>query len=744
MKLRTKLLLGVGLLLFLMVIVMYILPTFFVRRDVYAAADQIHTLLIKEHRKLIQSQKLWLDNELERTIQNINSILFMISEQPDFSKSLTFAKNNSLLNVWEGLTRVLGYDPEIGFIQAHSPEAKQTVVVSSHTAKLYQIGKIRDHEGMAIIGMETDEGKGEQKVLFVGMPLPETFQREKEYTLYALLDIRKVAEEKAEFLKEIKELASENVDLHLQDADQFVFKQVEGDPSAYFWAIKIDMIRTLAPLILEGFLIEHSDTKYIPTGIGRLDSSGTGVGLLAEDAFQGVPLFDDRNYFETHPPKPGDPPLADGSVLVTKPVGNHAFIANTLLIDNTFLSIGVSFRHLIRQLALSSNKTILLNVNKGFWMGFDGNGQKIPLSEIEDVLKSGLVDQSRGMLKIGEKAYFYGRISSLDLGNLVFYELHPIGGEESILSTLLALEDKLSGRISMQLSLISLGTMILVLLFVGRIGFTVIYPVTKLAQATEDVVAGRYQDVSLPEVGRRRDEVAVLIHSFAAMVNGLQEREKIRGVLDKVVSKDVADEILRTQIHLGGEDRIVTMLFSDIRGFTEITENVTPQKTIEMLNGCMTKISRVIEGEGGVIDKYVGDEVMAIYGAPALHPDHALRAVSSGMLMIETLKRWNQERIQQGEPVLEMGIGVHTGLVVAGNMGAEDRLNYTVLGSSVNLASRLCQVARANQLIISEATLSEPNVEESFFVKPLKQIALKGFKEPVSIYEVVGFKWEET
>lgn len=744
MKLRTKLLLGVGLLLFSMVIVMYILPTFFVRKDVYAAADQIHALLVKEHQKLIESQQLWLENELSRTIQNINSILFMLSEESDLSKKLVFTKDNAPLNVWEGVARISGYDPDIGFVQAHSPEANQTVVISPHTAHLYPIGIIKKKNSMVIIGMQSKKGEDEKHTLYVGMALPDELQDEKGYTLYALIDIRKIAAEESEFIKEISLLAPEMVKEHLGDVKQFVFNQAEGASSAYFWAIEIDMIRTLAPFILEGFLMEHSEKKYIPDGIGRIDSSGSGVALLAEEIFQTTPLFDDKFYYETHPPQSGDPSLADGSALVTKAEGNHAFIANTLLIENTFLSIGVPFSHLVKQLALSSNKTILLNVKQTFWLGFDGNGQKLPQSKVDKILESGLLNQNRGMLAINNQPFFYARITTLDLGDLVFYELHPMGGEESIISTLLGLEDKLSGRISLQLSLISLGTMILVLLFIGRMGFTVIYPITKLAQATEDVVAGRYEEVSLPDVGKRKDEVAILIRSFAAMVNGLRERERIRGVLDKVVSKDVADEILRTQIHLGGEDRIVTMLFSDIRGFTELTENATPQKTIEMLNACMTKISRVIEGEGGVIDKYVGDEVMAIFGAPTSHPDHALRAVSTGMLMIETLKRWNLVRMQQGEPVMEMGIGVHTGLVVAGNMGAEDRLNYTVLGSNVNLASRLCQVAKANQLIISEATLAEPNIEESFFVKPLEPIVLKGFKEPVSIYEVVGFKWEET
>ncbi|MCC5832236.1 MAG: adenylate/guanylate cyclase domain-containing protein [Chlamydiales bacterium] len=741
MKLRTKLLLGVGLLFFLMAIVMYFLPTFLVRRDVVTAADQVHALLIKEHRQLLKSQELWLENESRRTLQNLNSILYILYEEPAFSDTLVFKKNNSLLNVWQGVARVAGYDPEIGFVQAHSPKINQTALVLPHTAEMYPIVKIGEKEDMALIAMrQKDEEKVPHK-LYLGIVLPEDYQNERGYTLYALIDIDK-AEEVEPVLKEISELHPEKIKPYLDKAEELLSDQVERDPSAYFWAIKINLIRTLTPLVLEGFLIEHTEEEYIPAGIGRLDASETGVALLADDVYRTTPLFDDSLYYETHPPHPDDPPLAEGSALVTISGGNHAFVANTLLLKNTFISIGVSFSHVMRQLALSSNQTILLNVNREFWLGFDENGQKLDEIRVEEIVKGGLFDQNGETFTFNDQLFSSVRIGNFYDGNLVFYAVRPMERDQSIIGTLFALENKLSNRISLQLSLITVGTMILVLLFIGRIGFTVIYPVTKLAQATEDVVSGRYGEIYLPDVGKRKDEVATLIRSFSSMVEGLREREKIRGVLDKVVSKDVAEEILRTQIHLGGEDRIVTMLFSDIRNFTELVEKATPQKTIEMLNGCMTKISRVIEGEGGVIDKYVGDEVMAIFGAPTSHPDHALRAVASGMLIIETLKQWNQERILRGEPALEMGIGINTGLVVAGNMGAEDRLNYTVLGSNVNLASRLCHAAKPNQLIISEATLAEPNVAESFIVKSLEPIVLKGIKKPVSIYEVVGFKWE--
>ena len=302
---------------------------------------------------------------------------------------------------------------------------------------------------------------------------------------------------------------------------------------------------------------------------------------------------------------------------------------------------------------------------------------------------------------------------------------------------------KLAWKISFQIFAISVLVIILILLLAGRLVMHLaVRPIVKLAGITDQVVKGQYEDIQWPKMGKRKDEVATLTHSFEQMVQGLMEKEKIRSVLDKVVSKEVANEILKSQIHLGGEDRNVSVLFADIRDFTHMSENLTPQETIQLLNSCMTKITQIIEGEGGVIDKFVGDAVMAIYGAPTVVEDHALRSVSTGILISRAIKNWNDEREKQGLERVEMGIGINTGVVTAGNMGAVDRLNYTVLGKNVNLAARLCDIAKPSQLIISEQTLNEPHVKDSFYIEPLPPVMLKGFSEPFRIYHVIDFKWE--
>lgn len=152
----------------------------------------------------------------------------------------------------------------------------------------------------------------------------------------------------------------------------------------------------------------------------------------------------------------------------------------------------------------------------------------------------------------------------------------------------------------------------------------------------------------------------------------------------------------------------------------------------------MTKISHVIDQHGGVIDKYVGDEVMALFGAPIDHGDSALRAIMSALEMVRVLQDWNEERSKEGLFKVEMGIGIHSGVALAGNMGAENRLNYTVIGSSVNLASRLCGIAQGMQILISKETLQEPHVQEKVVVKELPPTQLKGFEGKISIYQVIS------
>ncbi len=256
-------------------------------------------------------------------------------------------------------------------------------------------------------------------------------------------------------------------------------------------------------------------------------------------------------------------------------------------------------------------------------------------------------------------------------------------------------------RINAALLIGGLASLLLATLVSGLLARGLTGPVVRLTSATRRVAGGDYE-VEVPV--ESNDEIGTLARAFNEMTEGLRLKERYRGVLNKVVSPEVATELMAGEVVLGGETRQATVLFGDLRGFTATTSTMEPQSVIRLLNECMEVLSDAVERAGGVVDKFVGDEIMAIFGAPIARSDDAVRAVRAALEMQEALTRLNGVRTERGEPVLGLGIGINTGEVVAGNMGSPNRLNYTVVGSTVNLAARLCSSAEPGEVLIGEAT----------------------------------------
>jgi len=256
-------------------------------------------------------------------------------------------------------------------------------------------------------------------------------------------------------------------------------------------------------------------------------------------------------------------------------------------------------------------------------------------------------------------------------------------------------------------------------------------PVRKLVEGTRRVARGEY-DFHVNIKGK--DELYTLAESFNRMTDDLLLKEQYRGILDKVVSPEIAQEMVKGNIALGGENREVTTLFADIRGFASMTEGMEPQEVIAMLNQFMEHAAAAVEAEGGVVDKYVGDQIMALFGAPVSHPDDPLRAVRAALRMNENINRLNKKRQIQNEPEIKIGVGINTGIAVAGNMGSVKRLNYTVLGNSVNVASRLCSQAGPSEILVSGHT--HHRVAAHVETQSLDPVPMKGLSNPVKVFRV--------
>jgi adenylate cyclase len=220
-----------------------------------------------------------------------------------------------------------------------------------------------------------------------------------------------------------------------------------------------------------------------------------------------------------------------------------------------------------------------------------------------------------------------------------------------------------------------------------------------------------------------------------------KKRKEIKNAFQHYVAPTVVDHMLETvdQLHLGGERKQLTALFSDIRGFTSISEKMSPEELVRFLNEYLSAMTKIVLHYQGTVDKYMGDAIMAFYGAPLEQPDHAFRACKSAVDMIVRLKELRKGWESRGLPPMNIGIGINSGEMSVGNMGSEERFDYTIMGDNVNLASRLEGINKqyGTNIVISQFTY-ELVQDNSFIIRELDSVRVKGKQEPVTIYELMG------
>lgn len=258
--------------------------------------------------------------------------------------------------------------------------------------------------------------------------------------------------------------------------------------------------------------------------------------------------------------------------------------------------------------------------------------------------------------------------------------------------------------------------------------------VANIAVAARSVKEGKYMNAP---VLHTRDELEALTLDFNEMVKGLQERDRLKETFGRYVTRQVADHLMKSDQALGGELVPVTVLFSDIRSFTSISENMDPRELLDFLNEYLSGMVESVLLHHGVVDKFIGDAIMAVFGAPVPEPDDPLHAVRAALSMRERLAKINQDFRARGLPEIRTGIGLHSGQVVAGNMGHSERMEYTVIGDTVNLASRLEGMTKELDcdVVVSEDLYQQ--VKDHVVVEPLKKIKVKGRDQEVMVYRLI-------
>ncbi|MDD5167561.1 MAG: CHASE2 domain-containing protein [Syntrophales bacterium] len=218
-----------------------------------------------------------------------------------------------------------------------------------------------------------------------------------------------------------------------------------------------------------------------------------------------------------------------------------------------------------------------------------------------------------------------------------------------------------------------------------------------------------------------------------------REKKKIRGAFQYYLTASVMNEILKdpTKLKLGGDKKDLTVMFSDIRGFTTISEKLTPQDLVHLLNEYLTAMTNIVFKYEGLLDKYIGDAIMAVWGDPIDQPDHTLRACRTGLEMMAALRVLQEKWQKEGWPLVDIGIGINSGDMVVGNMGSDMRFDYTVMGDNVNLSSRLEGINKeyGTHIVISE--FAYQHVKDEMFCRELDSVRVKGKKLPVKIYELI-------
>lgn len=228
-----------------------------------------------------------------------------------------------------------------------------------------------------------------------------------------------------------------------------------------------------------------------------------------------------------------------------------------------------------------------------------------------------------------------------------------------------------------------------------------------------------------------------------------KEKKFIKQSFQYYLSPEVVEELTKNpeKLKLGGEKRELTILFSDIRGFTTISEKLSPEQLVEVINEYLSAMTDIIMKHGGLVDKYIGDAIMAFWGAPLDNPQHGIQAVDAALEMMEKLKELNINWVARNMPPIGIGIGINTGEVIVGNMGSQKRFNYTIMGDEVNFASRLEGITKQYgiQCILSESTIRKVEITRSnssenrsqFMSRKVDMVMVKGKKEPKTIYELV-------
>ena len=293
-------------------------------------------------------------------------------------------------------------------------------------------------------------------------------------------------------------------------------------------------------------------------------------------------------------------------------------------------------------------------------------------------------------------------------------------------------------RTTYRIVLFSLAVLFIAIILIRIFSNSITNPIKDLVKASAQIENG---DFELDIKPKTSDEIGLLTESFIEMGKGLSEREKLMVSFSKFTNKTIAKKAANGELTLGGETRNATIFFSDIRSFTAMSETMRPEEVVEFLNAYMTRMVDCVNKTGGVVDKYIGDAIMAVWGAPESNgsaAEDAMNAVMAALMMRVSLYKFNKERAEKNLPPVRIGCGINSGPVVAGQIGSNERMEYTVIGDAVNLASRTEALNKpfATDILITENTYNL--IKDRILVEEMPGVHVKGKTDAIKMYAVIN------
>ncbi len=285
------------------------------------------------------------------------------------------------------------------------------------------------------------------------------------------------------------------------------------------------------------------------------------------------------------------------------------------------------------------------------------------------------------------------------------------------------------------------GSMIAAALFLSFLfSISLTSPIEKLATLVRRVSKGNFDFKEVDRV-KSNDEVGDLAKAFYQMTEGLKEKDKVKRLFSKFHGISIAEDLISKDIVVGGQNKEVTVLFGDIRDFTKFTESRTPEEVVVMVNEYFSMMVGIITRHGGVVDKFIGDAVMAVWGAVNGSPDDTKNAITAALDMRKALLTLNKIRQERGQPPIIIGIGIHCGRAIAGIIGSQERMEYTVIGNTVNITSRVEDATKTfgTDLLVSEVAY-EKTKNLFVFEQPENNAKVRGKFRPLKLYKVRGIK----